>query len=139
MPLETPEEHIRLHAYRLWEADGRPHGRDEYYWHQACAQLQTDVAAPSDLLSDEDAKSTTRKVTTKKTATTSNAEKASKSKSKNASVASGAERTSKTKGKLSTKAVAELPDTKDAVPKSAKKNTKKKLSATSEQGSKNTR
>ncbi|SAL60136.1 DUF2934 domain-containing protein [Caballeronia humi] len=125
MPLETPEEHIQLHAYRLWEADGRPHGRDEYYWHQACAQLQTDVAPPSGLSSDEGTKPTDRKVTTKKTATTSNAEKASKPKNKNVSVASGAERTSKTKGKVSGKTGADIPDTKEAVPKSAKKSTQK--------------
>lgn len=37
-PLElTPErEHrIRERAYHLWEADGRPHGRDLDYWERA--------------------------------------------------------------------------------------------------------
>jgi hypothetical protein len=138
MPIETPEEHIRLHAYRLWEADGRPHDRDEYYWHQACALLQTDVAPPSDLSSDEGTKPTDRKVTTKKTASAGKAEIVSKAKKKNASVATGAE-TSKTKGKVSGKRGAEMPDTKEAVPKSAKKSTKKKLSANSKHASENTR
>jgi hypothetical protein len=37
-PLEdTPEreERIRTKAYHLWEADGRPHGRDGEYWERA--------------------------------------------------------------------------------------------------------
>lgn len=37
-PLQnTPErEHrIRERAYQLWEADGRPHGRDRDYWERA--------------------------------------------------------------------------------------------------------
>jgi Protein of unknown function (DUF2934) len=37
-PLEdTPERvaRIRERAYHLWEADGRPHGRDVEYWERA--------------------------------------------------------------------------------------------------------
>jgi hypothetical protein len=37
-PLEdTPErlQRIREQAYRLWEEDGRPDGRDFYYWDRA--------------------------------------------------------------------------------------------------------
>lgn len=37
-PLEdTPEREarIRTRACHLWEADGRPHGRDEEYWERA--------------------------------------------------------------------------------------------------------
>lgn len=29
------EQRIREHAYRLWEADGKPHGRDIEYWQRA--------------------------------------------------------------------------------------------------------
>jgi hypothetical protein len=30
------EERIRVRAYLLWEADGRPHGRDIEHWERAC-------------------------------------------------------------------------------------------------------
>ena len=29
------ENRIRERAYQLWEADGRPEGRDQLYWEQA--------------------------------------------------------------------------------------------------------
>ena len=29
---------VRARAYHLWEADGRPDGRAEHYWHQAKAE-----------------------------------------------------------------------------------------------------
>jgi hypothetical protein len=32
-------EHIRTRAYQLWEADGRPEGRDTDYWHEAERQV----------------------------------------------------------------------------------------------------
>jgi hypothetical protein len=31
------EDHIRRLAYRLWEAAGRPDGRDDEFWHRAVA------------------------------------------------------------------------------------------------------
>jgi hypothetical protein len=38
-PLARPdagtEQHIRERAYHLWDADGRPHGRDQEYWERA--------------------------------------------------------------------------------------------------------
>lgn len=34
MPFDT-DEHIRVRAYHLWEADGRPPGRDHEYWERA--------------------------------------------------------------------------------------------------------
>jgi hypothetical protein len=37
-PLEKTAERdrrIRQRAYHLWEADGRPHGRDQEYWERA--------------------------------------------------------------------------------------------------------
>jgi hypothetical protein len=30
------EQRIRERAYLLWEADGKPHGRDVEYWERAC-------------------------------------------------------------------------------------------------------
>ena len=35
-PTETLEERIRRHAYYIWEASGRPPGRDAEFWHRAC-------------------------------------------------------------------------------------------------------
>jgi hypothetical protein len=34
---ETPEREARIRdrAYRLWEADGRPHGREKEFWERA--------------------------------------------------------------------------------------------------------
>ena len=29
------EERVRERAYHLWEADGKPHGRDVEYWQRA--------------------------------------------------------------------------------------------------------
>ena len=34
MAFET-EDHIRIRAYHLWEASGRPEGRDQEFWEQA--------------------------------------------------------------------------------------------------------
>jgi Protein of unknown function (DUF2934) len=34
MAFET-EDHIRVRAYHLWEASGRPEGRDQEFWEQA--------------------------------------------------------------------------------------------------------
>jgi hypothetical protein len=37
---DTPDQDaIRRRAYALWEADGRPHGRDDEYWHRAEREL----------------------------------------------------------------------------------------------------
>ncbi|SAK98077.1 hypothetical protein AWB82_07184 [Caballeronia glebae] len=42
-----PEESIRHRAYLLWEADGRPDGRDEHYWQLASSQLRNGTTAPA--------------------------------------------------------------------------------------------
>jgi Protein of unknown function (DUF2934) len=39
---ETLEDRIRERAYQLWEADGRPPGRDVEFWHRACEMVATD-------------------------------------------------------------------------------------------------
>jgi len=36
---EMLEEGIRKRAYHLWEASGRPQGRDHEFWAQACEQV----------------------------------------------------------------------------------------------------
>ncbi len=41
------EEAIRRRAYYLWEADGRPEGRGDYYWHLACAEAARNVVEAS--------------------------------------------------------------------------------------------
>ena len=44
----TPtEESIRERAYYLWEADGRPEGLDEHYWHLASSQLLVETVVPA--------------------------------------------------------------------------------------------
>lgn len=35
------DEHIRVRAYHLWEADGRPDGRDQEFWQRAEQSLTT--------------------------------------------------------------------------------------------------
>ena len=32
---------VQLRAYQLWEAEGRPHGRDQAHWFQAERELDT--------------------------------------------------------------------------------------------------
>ncbi|WP_244173661.1 DUF2934 domain-containing protein [Caballeronia temeraria] len=41
------EDVIRHRAYLLWEADGRPEGRDEHYWHLASSQLLVETVVPA--------------------------------------------------------------------------------------------
>jgi Protein of unknown function (DUF2934) len=41
------EDAIRRRAYELWEADGRPDGRDEEYWHRAERELHQRKREPS--------------------------------------------------------------------------------------------
>ncbi len=38
------EERIRERAYYIWEASGRPLGRDEEFWLRACEVIATDRA-----------------------------------------------------------------------------------------------
>jgi hypothetical protein len=44
---DVPEEHIRERAYYIWEASGRPAGRDQEFWQQACQAIDTDRAGSS--------------------------------------------------------------------------------------------
>jgi len=49
-PTITPdrERRIRERAYHLWEADGKPHGRDVTYWERACELIGNDEPAASE-------------------------------------------------------------------------------------------
>ena len=44
------EQRIRERAYHLWEADGKPHGRDVEYWERARELIGTGESAGSGLL-----------------------------------------------------------------------------------------
>lgn len=39
---------VREHAYRLWQQEGEPHGRDRDHWEQAEREVGNDEDAPSD-------------------------------------------------------------------------------------------
>ena len=52
-PLETDparEQRVRERAYHLWEADGKPHGRDTEYWERARELVGMEESAGSGLL-----------------------------------------------------------------------------------------
>lgn len=52
-PLETDphrEHRIRDRAYLMWEADGKPHGRDVEYWERARELIGMEESAGSGLL-----------------------------------------------------------------------------------------
>jgi hypothetical protein len=46
-PYEAAEDRVRLRAFTLWEADGRPEGRADAHWHAARAELERDVLRPA--------------------------------------------------------------------------------------------
>lgn len=39
MTKKLNEEYIRVAAYYIWEQAGRPEGREQEFWNQACDQL----------------------------------------------------------------------------------------------------
>jgi hypothetical protein len=41
------EDHIRVRAYHLWEASGRPEGRDLEFWEQARQTASQEEPAPT--------------------------------------------------------------------------------------------
>jgi len=52
-PLQTNperEERVRERAYHLWEADGKPYGRDVEYWERARELIGMEDSAGSGLL-----------------------------------------------------------------------------------------
>jgi hypothetical protein len=38
------EDAVRTRAYLMWEADGRPFGRDDHYWQLAMSEITASVA-----------------------------------------------------------------------------------------------
>lgn len=53
-------EALRQRAYEIWEAEGRPHGREREHWAQALRELSPDDAPepdtlPADSISAEEA------------------------------------------------------------------------------------
>jgi len=44
------EQRVRERAYHLWEADGKPHGRDVEYWERARQLVGMEESAGSGLL-----------------------------------------------------------------------------------------
>lgn len=45
-PVTVSEDAIRQRAYFLWEADGRPDGRGDHYWHLATEEAQRAATKP---------------------------------------------------------------------------------------------
>ena len=43
------EDQIKRRAYELWDADGRPDGRDQDYWFKAMAELAASALAATAL------------------------------------------------------------------------------------------
>ena len=43
---ETLDDRIRERAYHIWEASGRPSGRDEEFWQRACEMTATSGDQP---------------------------------------------------------------------------------------------
>lgn len=37
------ENKIKMLAYQIWEAEGKPHGEAQRHWLQACALAETEV------------------------------------------------------------------------------------------------
>ncbi|HEY8596474.1 MAG TPA: DUF2934 domain-containing protein [Devosiaceae bacterium] len=44
--MNAPEDKISRKAYEIWEAEGRPHGRDRDHWHKAEAELAGEPVKP---------------------------------------------------------------------------------------------
>jgi hypothetical protein len=38
--MDEREDRIRQRAHAIWEAEGRPEGRHEAHWQQACAEIE---------------------------------------------------------------------------------------------------
>jgi hypothetical protein len=56
---KSPET-VQIRAYQIWEAEGRPHGRDQAHWYQA----ERELSANAHILA-EPANSPTRKASPK--------------------------------------------------------------------------
>jgi hypothetical protein len=124
------EEKLRIEAYHLWEADGRPEGRSAEYWEKARVLLEQELATviPSHDANDanEFAKQPPKKTVKAKSKATPADEgsvKAPKAKSK-----ADAKADTKTDAKVARKTVAKTADA-DIAPKKTKTAAKPKAIA----------
>lgn len=65
-PLQTNparEERVRERAYHLWEADGKPYGRDVEYWERARELVAMEESAGSGLLPNPETDPESRRAT----------------------------------------------------------------------------
>jgi Protein of unknown function (DUF2934) len=125
------EEKLRLQAYHLWEADGRPEGRSTEYWEKARALLEQELApviAPHEANNaDTVAVKPAKKAVKAKSKTTPAGEggvKTPKAKSK-ADAEPNAKVARKTAAKTATKAKTADTDIAPKKPKTAAKSTAK--------------
>ncbi|HEX3401639.1 MAG TPA: DUF2934 domain-containing protein [Acetobacteraceae bacterium] len=57
---ETLEERIRECAYHIWEASGRPSGRDAEFWQRACEMFVIDGDQPGPKMARRERKKQTQ-------------------------------------------------------------------------------
>jgi hypothetical protein len=69
------EAEISLRAYEIWEAEGKPHGKDFDHWLKAEAELVSTAKAARPARKNPAAKKTTAKKTTTKKAAPAKAKK----------------------------------------------------------------
>jgi hypothetical protein len=60
MMLDAHEERIRAKAHELWEADGKPEGRDREHWEQAAKLVDEEERQAARAKSDPEAADRTR-------------------------------------------------------------------------------
>ena len=126
MENKSLEERLRLRAYHLWEADGRPHGRSAEYWEKARALLEQEGASttPAEPVAKKPAKAKTidkESIGTTKAKPKDDSKKAaSKPAVKKATKPKAAEADEK-KPKAATKTPAKSKEVADAAGKAGKK------------------
>jgi hypothetical protein len=40
---QDPDKQIRVRAYLMWEADGKPNGQADLYWHRARERMEAET------------------------------------------------------------------------------------------------
>ena len=56
MMMDAREERIKARAHELWEADGKPEGRDREHWEQAAKLVDEEERAQARANSDPEAR-----------------------------------------------------------------------------------
>jgi len=72
----TDHEKIRLRAFQIWEAEGRPEGRDEEHWQRAECELSLVPSPKAAKPSSTEGAAAKKAVAAKKPATVKTAPKA---------------------------------------------------------------